>query len=173
MPKLKFTHQPQKKKAKNAKNAKPQSAKKMAKRKNPMSNTADDEFIASDSFVGSKPGYIFQNGKKGTGYYLDNSSQSPKSSKKRKTRTKPSKSKKNNIAKSDGNSDDEDVVLSNKHFVSLDDKKAKTTSTVVYLGRIPHGFYEEQVCMFENWFYVTRRFFFFFSLKQTGKPFYI
>lgn len=32
-----------------------------------------ESFIPSKQFSGAKNGYIFQNGEKGTGYYLDNS----------------------------------------------------------------------------------------------------
>ena len=31
-------------------------------------------FQASKAFAGAKPGYVFKNGDKGTGYYLDNPS---------------------------------------------------------------------------------------------------
>ena len=118
------------------------------KRKKPISDGGDDGFIASDSFVGAKPGYVFQAGSKGIGYYLNNPPQPTKSDKKRKKKTKPRKSTDaSNTSKINGTPDLEDVVVSNKDFVSLTNKKAKTTSTVVYLGHIPHGFYEEQVCL--------------------------
>ena len=103
-------------------------------------------FIASDSFVGSKPGYVFKVGSNGTGYYLDELAQA-KNSKKRKISATTYKSKKSNDAKKkDGDLDGDDVVVGNEDFVSLTGAKDNTTSTVVYLGHIPHGFYEEQVC---------------------------
>jgi len=31
----------------------------------------NDDFIETDGFMGEKEGYVFKNGEKGTGYYLD------------------------------------------------------------------------------------------------------
>ena len=133
------------KKARTTAKKKTKSAKKNAKGKKPMTKPGAN-FIASDSFVGSKPGYVFKVGSNGTGYYLDEPAQA-KNSKKRKISATTYKSKKSNDAKKkDGDLDGDDVVVGNEDFVSLTGAKDNTTSTVVYLGHIPHGFYEEQVC---------------------------
>lgn len=133
-------------KRKGSKSATPKTKK---SKMSPEPPQGSDAFHACEAFCGAKPGYSFKNGDSGLGYYKDTT---PVKSARSATKAKKIKQRKPAVDADDEADDEADDVVKNSDFVSLHGGKNEKESTVLYLGHIPHGFYEEEMKTFFSQF---------------------